>query len=232
MRNYLFEKNNFGTVSASYRDPRGLKRFPLHHENGWGLGRNLRVAFLNLFGLTFEDAYAVSDKLVRKGMYDSIHVETISVPVLTNSFGSEKVTREVINASRYDMSKLDADGVVIRNSFVRPGDILVSKISPVSKVDDSPEQKFLLSLLGEKNIDVRNTMVRLPAEFDRGGFVRNIRYVKGRFGRGEFKYWRDKVYAEIKEDYLGHLKAVAVKEAGSDWEERFNAFSKYTLLRR
>jgi len=160
---------------------------PLFLNDHFSFGKNLRIAYTDLFGLTFEDSYVVSDRLLKEETFNSIHVEEIEIPVFKNNYGEEKITKEVINSERFNLDKLDEDGVIKINSFVKSGDILVSKVSPVYRKDESPEQRFLMSVLGEKNFGVKNSFFHLPKEIP-SGFVNSISYVRGRYSLKEFSH--------------------------------------------
>lgn len=126
------------------------------------LGRNVRVAFVSWGGYNFEDAIIISERLIKKDTYTSIHIEKYSVEVRDTKLGSEITTRDIPNVGEEALKNLDSDGVVRIGARVKAGDILVGKITPKGEIELSAEERLLRAIFGEKAKDVRDTSLRLP----------------------------------------------------------------------
>ncbi len=126
------------------------------------LGRNLFVAYMAWEGYNFEDAVILSERLVRDGVYDSVHIETYTVDVRETKLGPEIVTRDIPNVGENRLKDLDEDGVVRIGATVHEGDILVGKITPKGETELTAEERLLRAIFGEKARDVKDTSLRLP----------------------------------------------------------------------
>lgn len=126
------------------------------------LGQNLLVAYMAWQGYNFEDAVIISDRLVRDGVYDSIHIETFNLDVRDTKLGPEIVTRDIPNVGEGRLKDLDADGIVRIGAHVREGDILVGKITPKGETELTAEERLLRAIFGDKARDVKDTSLRLP----------------------------------------------------------------------
>jgi DNA-directed RNA polymerase subunit beta len=126
------------------------------------LGRNLLVAYMAWQGYNFEDAVILSERLVRDGVYDSIHIETFTVDVRDTKLGPEIITRDIPNVGENRLKDLDADGVVRIGAHVREGDILIGKITPKGETELTAEERLLRAIFGDKARDVKDTSLRLP----------------------------------------------------------------------
>ena len=132
-------------------------------ENGeLALGRNLTVAFLSWGGYNFEDAILVNEKLVKEDVFTSIHIEQFSVVARDTKLGKEEITRDIPNIGEEALRKLDESGIIFLGAEVRPGDVLVGKITPKGESQLSPEEKLLRAIFGEKAGDVKDTSLRVP----------------------------------------------------------------------
>ncbi|HNX25821.1 MAG TPA: DNA-directed RNA polymerase subunit beta, partial [Phycisphaerae bacterium] len=127
------------------------------------LGRNVLVAFMPFDGYNFEDAILLSEKLVREDVFTSVHLEDYEVEIRETKLGREEFTRDIPNVSEKSLRYLDANGVVQVGTRVKPGDILVGKVSPKSKTELSPEEKLLHAIFGRAGEDVKNDSLELPA---------------------------------------------------------------------
>ena len=127
------------------------------------LGRNLLVAFMPFDGYNFEDAILISQEIVKKDAFTSIHLEEYEVEIRETKLGREEFTRDIPNISERALRSLDADGIVCVGTRVEPGDILVGKVSPKSKSELSPEEKLLHAIFGRAGEDVKNDSLELPA---------------------------------------------------------------------
>ena len=126
------------------------------------LGRNVLVAFIPWRGYNFEDAILVSEKLVREDYYTSIHIEELEIEARDTKLGPEEVTRDIPNISESFLRNLDESGVIRIGATVKPGDILVGKVTPKGETTLTPEEKLLRAIFGEKAGDVRDASLYTP----------------------------------------------------------------------
>ncbi len=132
-------------------------------ENGeLALGRNVLVAYMAWKGYNYEDAVIVSDRVVKDGYFDSIHIESFTMDVRDTKLGPEIVTRDIPNVGEARLKDLDENGIVRIGASVREGDILVGKITPKGETELSAEERLLRAIFGDKARDVKDTSLRLP----------------------------------------------------------------------
>ncbi len=127
------------------------------------LGRNVLVAFMAWDGFNFEDAIIISEELVENDTYTSIHIEEFDIEVRETKLGREEFTRDIPNVSEKMLRNLDENGIVRVGTYVRPGDILVGKVSPKSKTELTPEEKLLHAIFGRAGEDVKNDSLEVPS---------------------------------------------------------------------
>lgn len=125
------------------------------------LGRDLRVAFMSWGGFNMDDAVIISDRLVKEDTLTNINIKDYMVEVRETKLGPEVVTRDIPNASEYSLRHLDEEGIVQIGSEVKPGDVLVGKITPKGEQELSSEERLLRAIFGEKAKDVRDTSQRM-----------------------------------------------------------------------
>ncbi|MBI2476487.1 MAG: DNA-directed RNA polymerase subunit beta [Candidatus Taylorbacteria bacterium] len=125
------------------------------------LGQNILVAFMSWSGANYEDAIIISERLVKRSKFSSIHIEEFVVNVRDTKLGPEITTHDIPNVGEAKLKNLDEDGVVRIGAEVRPGDILVGKITPKGETQLTPEERLLRSLFGEKARDVKDTSKRM-----------------------------------------------------------------------
>lgn len=131
-------------------------------DNGqMALGQNMLVAFMSWSGSNYEDAIILSEKLVKESKFTSIHLEEFVVNVRDTKLGPEVTTHDIPNVSEAKLKNLDEDGIVRIGAEVRPGDILVGKITPKGETQLTPEERLLRSIFGEKARDVKDTSKRV-----------------------------------------------------------------------
>ncbi len=131
----------------------------------WGelaLGQNVLVAFMPWGGYNFEDSILISEKLVKEDRYTSIHIEEFECVARDTKLGKEEITNDIPNLSEDALRNLDESGIIRIGAEVKPGDILVGKITPKGETQLSPEEKLLRAIFGEKAGDVRDTSLRVP----------------------------------------------------------------------
>ena len=132
-------------------------------DNGeLALGRNILVAFMPWRGYNFEDAILVSERLVKEDLYTSIHIEEFEIEARDTKLGSEEITRDIPNVSEEFLEKLDDCGIIKIGSYVKPGDILVGKVTPKGETQLTPEEKLLRAIFGEKAGEWRDASLVCP----------------------------------------------------------------------
>jgi DNA-directed RNA polymerase subunit beta len=126
------------------------------------LGQNALVAFMPWNGYNFEDSILISERIVSEDKFTSIHIEEFEVMARDTKLGPEEITRDIPNVGEESLRSLDEIGVVHIGAEVKPGDILVGKVTPKSESPMTPEEKLLRAIFGEKAADVRDSSLRLP----------------------------------------------------------------------
>jgi len=126
------------------------------------LGRNVLVAFMPWRGYNFEDAILVSEKMVKDDYYTSIHIEEFEIESRDTKLGPEEITRDIPNVSETFLRDLDESGIIRIGANVKPGDILVGKVTPKGETQLTPEEKLLRAIFGEKAGDVRDASLICP----------------------------------------------------------------------
>jgi DNA-directed RNA polymerase subunit beta len=186
------------------------------------LGQNVLVAFMPWQGFNFEDSILVSERIAKDDVFTSIHIEEFECVARDTKLGKEEVTRDIPNVGEEALKDLDESGIVRIGAEVKPGDILVGKITPKGETQLSPEEKLLRAIFGEKAGDVRDSSLRVPPGV--GGIVINARvfsrkgtekderskeiedHERARFERmrdEEIKILRDSFYKQIKKQLVG-----------------------------
>ncbi len=140
------------------------------------LGRNVLVAYMSWYGYNFEDAIIISERLVQEDAYTSIHIEEFEEKARDTKLGPEEITRDIPNVGDDALRNLGSDGVIRIGAEVKPGDILVGKITPKSETDLAPEERLLRAIFGEKAADVKDTSLRVPPGTT--GVVMDVRVVR------------------------------------------------------
>ncbi|MGQ0612885.1 MAG: DNA-directed RNA polymerase subunit beta [Planctomycetaceae bacterium] len=133
------------------------------HQGELALGKNILVAFMPWDGYNFEDAILISEELLRNDSYTSIHIDEFEIEIRETKLGREEFTNDIPNVSERALRNLDEEGIVRIGTFVRPGDILVGKVSPKSKSELSPEEKLLHAIFGRAGEDVKNDSLDVPS---------------------------------------------------------------------
>lgn len=139
---------------------------PATDKGELALGKNITVAFMPWGGYNFEDSILVSERLVRDGVYTSVHIEEFEVVSRDTKLGKEEITRDIPNVGEEALKDLDDSGIIRLGAEVGQGDILVGKITPKGETQLSPEEKLLRAIFGEKAGDVKDTSLRVPPGVD------------------------------------------------------------------
>ena len=135
---------------------------PATDQGELALGKNLLVAFMSWRGYNFEDAILVNERLVREDALTSLHIITYECGARDTKLGPEEITRDIPNVSEDALKNLGPDGIVRVGAEVKPGDILVGKVTPKGETELSPEERLLRAIFGEKAADVRDTSLTVP----------------------------------------------------------------------
>jgi len=166
-----YERSNQGTcihqrvrVEKDQKVKRGelLADGPATDNGELALGRNLLVAYIPWEGYNYEDAVIISDRIVRRGYYDSVHIETFTIDVRETKLGPEVITKDIPNVGENKLKDLDENGIVRIGATVHEGDILVGKITPKGETELTAEERLLRAIFGDKARDVKDSSLRLP----------------------------------------------------------------------
>jgi DNA-directed RNA polymerase subunit beta len=196
-----------------------LTNGPAINNGELALGSNVVVAFMPWHGYNFEDAIVLSKRLQSDDVLTSVHIEEYDVDARDTKLGPEEITRDIPNVSEAALSCLDEDGVVRVGTRVKPGDILVGKVTLKGDIQHSPEEKLLRAIFGEKSREVRDTSLRVPPGID--GTVVDIK-IFSRSGARKDKRYKQEVTKQIdrlESDYFHHLAVLDKMIAGRVAEE-------------
>ncbi len=136
---------------------------PCTDEGELALGRNVLCAFMPWNGYNFEDAILISERIVKDDVFTSIHIDEFEVSARDTKLGPEEITRDIPNLGEEALRNLGLDGVIRVGAEVKPGDILVGKITPKSETELAPEERLLRAIFGEKAADVKDTSLKVPS---------------------------------------------------------------------
>jgi DNA-directed RNA polymerase subunit beta len=137
------------------------------------LGQNMMIAFMPWNGYNFEDSILLSERVVEEDRFTTIHIEELSCVARDTKLGAEEITADIPNVSESLLAKLDDSGIVYVGAEVKPGDILVGKVTPKGETQLTPEEKLLRAIFGEKASDVKDTSLRVPSGME--GTVIDVR---------------------------------------------------------
>ncbi len=135
---------------------------PATDQGELALGKNLLVAFMSWRGYNFEDAILINERIVREDVLTSLHIDFFECGARDTKLGPEEITRDIPNVSEDALKNLGPDGIIRVGAEVRPGDILVGKVTPKGETELSPEERLLRAIFGEKAADVRDTSLIVP----------------------------------------------------------------------
>ena len=165
------------------------------------LGSNVTVAFMPFYGHNFEDAIVLSERVVKDDVYSSIHISELELHVRDTKRGQEEITREIPNVAEEALTDLDERGIVRIGAHVKPGDILVGKITPKGETELSPEEKLLTAIFGEKAKDVKDSSLKVPPGME--GVVIDVKI----FSRIE-----DQVVEKDRGERIGEVRRLEAEE--------------------
>ena len=167
-----FKRSNAGTtinyhpyVKSGTKVKKGdvIANGPATADGVLSLGRNILCAYMPWEGYNFEDAIVISERALKEDFYTSVHIESFDCIVAQTKLGAEETTRDIPNVGAEALARLDSEGIVIPGTEVKPGDILVGKITPKSETELSPEERLLKAIFGDKAADVRDASLKVPA---------------------------------------------------------------------
>jgi len=136
---------------------------PGTHNGDLALGQNVLVAFMPWGGYNYEDSILITENLLARDVFTSVHIESFEVEARDTKLGKEEITRDIPNVSEEALSDLDEAGIIRVGAIIKPGDILVGKITPKGETQLSPEEKLLKAIFGDKAGDVKDTSLRVPS---------------------------------------------------------------------
>ena len=169
-------------------------------EGELALGRNAMVAFMPWEGYNFEDAILISEELLRRDAYTSVHIESFEAEIRETKLGREEFTRDIPNVSEDQLRNLDEDGVIIEGTWIEPGDILVGKVAPKSRSELTPEEKLLYAIFGKAGEDVRNDSLTAPSGTE-GVVVATQKFSRRSYLSSEQREEMDKKVEGIRGEY-------------------------------
>ena len=177
------------------------------------LGRNIKVAFMPWKGYNFEDAIVISEKVVRDDVFTSIHIDEYSIEVRDTKLGNEELTNDIPNVSEEATKDLDENGMIRIGAEIKPGDILIGKITPKGESDPTPEEKLLRAIFGDKAGDVKDASLKAPPSLngiviEKKLFARAVKDKRKRLQDKDDIKELERVYDEKFED----LRKVLVKK--------------------
>lgn len=212
-------------------------------QNGeLALGRNLKVAFMPWKGYNFEDAIVISERVVREDIFTSIHIDEYSLDVRDTKLGEEELTNDIPNVSEEATKDLDENGMIRIGAEVKPGDILIGKITPKGESDPTPEEKLLRAIFGDKAGDVKDASLKATPSLSGVVIDKKLfqRATKDKTKRSrekdesskldakfavEFEQLRDKLIDKLFELVNGRTSQGVVNDSG---EEIFPKGKKFT----
>ncbi len=168
---YKFKRSNQGTcinqkqvveVGEKVKAGQVIADGPATSGGELALGRNLRIAFMSWEGYNYEDAIIISERLVKEDILSSIHISKQEVEARTTKLGAEEITRDIPSIGEEALKNLDEQGIIRIGAEVKPGDILVGKITPKGETELTAEEKLLRAIFGEKAREVRESSLKVP----------------------------------------------------------------------
>jgi len=203
------------------------------------LGRNVLCAFMPWQGYNFEDSILISERIVSDDVFTSIHIEEFEVMARDTKLGQEEITRDIPNVGEEALKNLDEAGIVYIGAEVKPGDILVGKVTPKGESPMTPEEKLLRAIFGEKASDVRDTSMRLPPGvsgtivevrvFSRRGVDKDERAMAiERAEIGRLAKDRDDEKAILERNFYSRLKELLINQTATGGPKGLKADTKIT----
>lgn len=183
------------------------------------LGKNVLVAFIPWFGYNFEDAIILSEKLLREDTYTSIYIEEFELTARDTKLGKEEITKDIPNVSEEALANLAEDGIIRIGAEVKPGDILVGKITPKSETELAPEERLLRAIFGEKAADVKDASLTVPPGTE--GVVMDVKVFsrRDRLSKTDDELVEEATHLkDLQKEYklrLAHIKLERIEKLGA-----------------
>jgi DNA-directed RNA polymerase subunit beta len=171
------------------------------HRGELALGKDVLVAFMPWRGYNFEDAIVISERLVKDDVYTSIHIEELEVEARETKLGEEEITKQIPGVPAKAVAHLDDYGIVRVGTYVKPGDILVGKVTPKGETHPTPEEKLIQAIFGEKSKDVKDSSLRCPPGVE--GVVIDVQI----FTRKTSEKKNNKLASKIENEEMSALEA-------------------------
>ena len=190
------------------------------------LGKNVLIAFMPWGGYNFEDSILVSERLLKDDVYTSVHIEEFECLVRNTKLGDEEITADIPNISEEALKNLDENGIVRIGAYVKPGDILVGKVTPKSETQLTPEEKLLRAIFGDKAKDVTDSSLRVPPGVE--GTVIDIK-VFSRKGKDDESI---KDYVAKEQEKLERFKKDEIKYTKQAFYDKMLALLKNQELKK
>ncbi|MCB9197052.1 MAG: DNA-directed RNA polymerase subunit beta [Flavobacteriales bacterium] len=177
------------------------------------LGQNLKVAFMPWKGYNFEDAIVISERVVSEDVFTSIHIDEYSLEVRDTKRGLEELTSDIPNVSEEATKDLDENGIIRIGAEVKPGDILIGKITPKGESDPSPEEKLLRAIFGDKAGDVKDASLKVPPSVSGVVIDKKLfsKAIKDRKSKAADKPILEQIDAEMDKE-LAVLKGILIEK--------------------
>jgi DNA-directed RNA polymerase subunit beta len=181
---------------------------PAIDEGELALGKNILVAFMPWGGFNFEDAILISEKLVREDAFTSLHIEELEVEARDTKLGKEEITRDIPNVGEEALRNLDESGIIRIGAEVKPGDILVGKVTPKGETQLTPEEKLLRAIFGEKAGDVKDTSLLVPPGIE--GIVVDVKIFsrKGSERSEKVRVYENDDVVRLQRDHQDELRII------------------------
>jgi len=191
---------------------------PATQQGELALGQNVLVAFMPWGGYNFEDAILISEKLVKEDRYTSIHIEEFEIEARDTKLGKEEITRDIPNVGEDALKDLDESGIIRIGAEVKPGDILVGKVTPKGETVLTPEERLLRAIFGEKAEDVRDASLYVPPGIN--GIVVDVKVFsrKGIEKDERAKFIEDEEVARLRKDFEDEIGII-----GRERDEKLRA---------
>ncbi|HEU5251367.1 MAG TPA: DNA-directed RNA polymerase subunit beta [Thermoanaerobaculia bacterium] len=224
---------------------------PCTSDGELALGRNVLVAFMPWRGYNYEDAILVSEKLVKDDFFTSIHIQEFDIEARDTKLGPEEITRDIPNVSENALRDLDESGIIRIGATVKPGDILVGKVTPKGETQLTPEEKLLRAIFGEKAGDVRDASLKCPPGiegtvvdvkiFSRKGIDKDLRALAieqdqiakiEKNSKDEIRIIREEANKKIRDLLIGKVAADEVNDReGSELVKKGGKFTAEAVAR-
>jgi len=177
-QNLCFDQHPIVDVGERVKKGQVIADGPTMDKGELALGKNMLVAFIPWYGYNYEDAVVVSHRLVDEDVYTSVHIREFDAFVRDTSLGMEEITADIPNASSEVIRNLDKNGIVRIGAYVKPGDVLVGKITPQAETSYSPEERLLRAIFGEKASNVADSSLRVPSDAE--GVVIDVKILRSK----------------------------------------------------